>query len=787
MTPTEGTPEASPSSRLGRLLQPRLRIFYFAILTGLSVWAASTLVFSYDFEQFFPTGDPDLAFFYEFRDKFEPDDNVLLVGLPAPGASIFEQGYLERVDSLTSLCENISLIEQTLSLTSYRYFIKSPFGFVDYAAVHPAEPERFERDSLRLSSDPRVPGFLVTEDFDASMLVMRTGDSLPQPHAESIMEELHLALEATGFEESAHILGRANFQVVLVEQQQREFIFMTVASGTLVLIIFLILFRKPLNVAISLVSVLLGMVLFLGFLGAIGRPLNFLSVLYPVLMIIVGVSDVVHILSKYIFELRLGKTRWQAISATQREIGIAILLTSITTAIGFLTLITSRVPPVREFGQGAAAGVLIAYVAVLGFMTAALVLFPSRLIAAKLGPAEAKSGSGQDGWSKLMAAVYRWGKRNNRWVPVGAGAFLVFAIIGIARVSTDVYISEGLPRGHQITEDFHWFEQKAGGFRPFEIAAIAGSDYQVDDPIVIRAVDSLEDRMRDYGIISEPQSLVMLYKTVNRASKGDREREYKLPDTDRELSSIKRSLQRLPESGMKVLISDDGKYARISANIQDVGTDSINAVINELMAFADGFDQDVVQFRETGTGIIFDKNNEYLRRSLIQGLSIAFLAVSLLMAALFRNWRMVFVSLVPNIFPLLFGAAMMGYLGIELDAETAIIFAISFGIAVDDTIHFLSKLKWEFNKGTAAEEAIRLAFVETGKAILLTSTILLFGFLILLTSANPGTTYVGLLIALTLGSALVADLTLIPWMIRKGWAGKVAPVEEELVAQGPNQ
>lgn len=130
---------------------------------------------------------------------------------------------------------------------------------------------------------------------------------------------------------------------------------------------------------------------------------------------------------------------------------------------------------------------------------------------------------------------------------------------------------------------------------------------------------------------------------------------------------------------------------------------------------------------------------------------------------------------------------MMGYLGIELDAETAIIFAISFGIAVDDTIHFLSKLKWEFNKGTAAEEAIRLAFVETGKAILLTSTILLFGFLILLTSANPGTTYVGLLIALTLGSALVADLTLIPWMIRKGWAGKVAPVEEELVAQGPNQ
>ena len=147
------------------------------------------------------------------------------------------------------------------------------------------------------------------------------------------------------------------------------------------------------------------------------------------------------------------------------------------------------------------------------------------------------------------------------------------------------------------------------------------------------------------------------------------------------------------------------------------------------------------------------------------------------MGGLFRNWKMVFISIIPNVVPLVVGAAFLGILGIPLDASTAIIFAISFGIAVDDTIHFLSKFKWELSRGIPVETALNRCYVETGKAIFLTSVILFFGFCILLFSSTPGTNYVGLMISITLFSALFSDLLLIPWLVRWLLVKEVGQVE----------
>ena len=190
-------------------------------------------------------------------------------------------------------------------------------------------------------------------------------------------------------------------------------------------------------------------------------------------------------------------------------------------------------------------------------------------------------------------------------------------------------------------------------------------------------------------------------------------------------------------------------------------------------------DSDVIKVNRTGTGVIIDKNAEYIRRSLLQGLGIAVLIVSVLMAFLFQNWRILIIALVPNIFPLLLAGALIGYLGIELEAGVSIVFAVIFGIAVDDTIHFLSKYKLALNKGLEREEAIKITFVETGKAIVLTSIILFFGFLVMLFSIHPPSVVVGLLISLTLLSALISDLLLIPVMIR--W---MQPAQQEAIQKG---
>jgi predicted RND superfamily exporter protein len=195
----------------------------------------------------------------------------------------------------------------------------------------------------------------------------------------------------------------------------------------------------------------------------------------------------------------------------------------------------------------------------------------------------------------------------------------------------------------------------------------------------------------------------------------------------------------------------------------DVGAINIQKMREDIDNWAvQNLDNDLIQWRHTGTSLLYDKNAFLLRKSLFRGLDLAFIVISLLMGLLFRSVRMVVIALIPNIFPLLAGAAIIGFSGMELDAPTAIFFTIAFGIAVDDTIHFLSKFRHEIRKGRSREEAILRTYRETCTAIMMTTVILFFGFISLVGSAYPPTAHIGLLISFTLLAALFADLFLLP-------------------------
>jgi len=219
--------------------------------------------------------------------------------------------------------------------------------------------------------------------------------------------------------------------------------------------------------------------------------------------------------------------------------------------------------------------------------------------------------------------------------------------------------------------------------------------------------------------------------------------------------------------GMNVLVNDDGTKTRITSRVHDIGADSIKMLGQRIERWAEAnIDQDVIQFKLTGTGLIIDKNAEYIRANLLQGLGVATLIIAGLMALLFWNLRMVLISLIPNIFPLVIGGAFLGFTGVELEAGVSIVFSVIFGIAVDDTIHFLSKFKLARSKGLLLEDALRTTFIEAGKPIILTPVILFFGFLVMLFSIHPPSVTVGWLISLTLLTAVACDLFLIPVLIR---------------------
>ncbi|MCB0559056.1 MAG: MMPL family transporter [Lewinellaceae bacterium] len=734
-----------------------ISVVIFGILAIISAFSLSHLKFSFDFEQFFPEGDEDLEFFQEFIQEFESDDNFLVVAIHRK-EGVFEQSFLEQFHDFSIQARRLPHITECQSLTKFAYPVKTPFAITTVPAIHIDKPAYYERDKKRILNDERFVYNFISEDATTLTVFMKTVNRIQLDPARELMTALDSLIQQYDFE-AYHYLGRPYFQKELVAMQKREITVSAIVSGILVTLVMFFIFRRPWGIAVSLFSIALGMLLFMGFLGITGRELNAMAALYPVLMIIVGTSDVIHIMSKYVDELRKGHGKEKAIVTAIREIGMATLLTSLTTAIGFASLLSSRVGPIRDFGINAAIGVIIAYITVIFFTTAVISWFRADQII--------KLGRGQAFWEKSMEWSYRFTRMYPRRIALGGLAVLALSLWGISRITTNYSISNNLPIGEKITEDFLFFEQNLAGFRPMEVAVYAKNGYKASDYEVIREMAKVEDYLHQIPAVQAIGSITAVYKSINQMMRNNNQEAYALPETKEQFERYRRIAEQVPELNINVLLSKDETKARITSRIQDVGADTIQDMGVQIDQWiAANTDTSVVAFKRTGTGLIIDKNSEYIRRNLIQGLGMAILIVSLLMALLFRNWRMLFISLVPNIVPLLLAGALLGFLGIELEAGTSIVFAVIFGIAVDDTIHFLSKFKLSRNKGLSIEESLHITFLETGKAIVLTTIILFFGFLVMLFSIHPPSVTIGLLISLTLFSALISDLTLIPLLIR---------------------
>jgi uncharacterized protein len=735
----------------------------FGILGLISAFLLPGLRFSFDFEQFFPRGDSDLAFFREFIQEFESDDSFLLIALERE-EGIFDSAFLAQAHDLSLKVRQLPHVVESFSLTQVAYPLRTPFGITTIPAIHLDDPGRYESDRKKILSDERLVHALVDPEGKALAIYLKTIPNISLSQSEEFIQATEDLIRPYGFEDY-HFLGRAFFQKEIVAMQKREITVSALVASLLVSLAMGLIFRRIWGIVVAMASVGLGMLIFLGFLAATGRELSAMAALYPVLMLIVGTSDVIHIMSKYLDELERGNPRHTAIRITVKEIGLATLLTSVTTAVGFLSLLSSRIQPIRDFGLNAAVGVLIAYVTVLFFTTSILSLFHADQIV-KIGPVN-------NFWNRNMDRLYRFTKDKARQIAWFSLGFVALLLVGISQITTNYTLIKNFPSGKKITEDFKFFEERFTGFRPMEVAVTAKPPYKANDFEALREMSKLEDHMRQYEAIRGAMSISAVYKAMRQAFNGNRPEEFRFPETEEEFRRYQRYAKDAPKFGANVLLSKDEQKARITARLLDVGADSIKAMNASIGQWVtENIDPEKISVRITGTGLIIDKNAEYVRRSLIMGLGLAVLVVAIMMGFLFRSWRMLAVAIVPNLIPLLVAGALLGFLGIELEAGVSIVFSVIFGIAVDDTIHFLAKYRLALAAGKPMEEAIRITFMETGKAIVLTTLLLFAGFLVMLFSIHPPSVTIGLLISGTLVSALVFDLLLIPILLRWMAIGK---------------
>ena len=469
-------------------------------------------------------------------------------------------------------------------------------------------------------------------------------------------------------------------------------------------------------------------------------------------------SDVIHLTTHY--RNMLSKmTKKEALIHSIKRVGLATLLTSLTTLVGFLTLLTSSVKPIIELGIFAAVGLLIALFLTYTCYVALLYLIPVRKEEINIHKNEI--------WKNNMLKINLFVKEKRNKI-LWFSLVLALVCTGlISKLEINNYLLEDLRESHPQKVAYRFFEDNFGGARPFEVAVWANNGASILDSNTIIEIQKAENFLKQGYPVDIQLSPVTILSETNRIINGGKSEELKIPTEERAFNKLLKTIKRnASKNEMSKLFSSNKDTSRISGTIGDWGRKSILERNEKFYDYvAENIDTSLVQFRITGSGHLLDLNTEKVSTNVIEGLILAIALIGLIVGLLFRSFKMTLISIVPNVVPLLITSAIMAIFGIDLKISTAIIFVISFGIAVDDSIHFLTRFRLEMKQGRTIEESMKNTFTDTGKSIVITTIIILSGFISLCASTFLSTFYIGFLISITLISALICDLILLPALL----------------------
>ncbi|MTI33133.1 efflux RND transporter permease subunit [Xanthovirga aplysinae] len=728
------------------------------LVTLVGLYFTQKIQFDYDVENFFPVDDPKYTFYEKYRQEFENDNDYLLIALISRDG-IFQQGFLSQVDLLTKELREIEDVVKVNSPTDLKRPVYTPMGWIEIPVLHIGDPDRYYVDSVKIYRDSTLVGSFFAKDGKSVALILQNTQFLSKEKGDTLAFNVRKAIRSHGFR-NYHVAGKAKTQGIYIRSLQREFSEFLGASVLLVILFLYLTFHSFRLLILPLLVVSMAIVWMLGIVAFLGKPLDIMMVLMPTILFVVGMSDVVHIQTKYIEILSQGKSKLNALQITVKEVGWATFLTSLTTAIGFLTLHTASIVAIRHFGFYTALGVTAAFVTAFTFFPSSLLLMPP--------PRVTKKARYNDSWQKFLRRLYSFVLSQKKTILLFFLIITLLSIYGITRIQINTFLLEDAPKDSRIKKDFQFFDDHYGGVRPFELAFWPKrKGISVYDPAVLREISKIESYLnKQYGVnnLISPASLV---KSLNQGLHAGNPIFYQLPVIEKDWDRVLKMALKMDKSKLVPQVSANKQtLGRISGRSPDIGSKPSLEKNRELENFIKNeVDTTLISHRLTGSSPLIDENNRTLANNMLQGLAIAFVVIALIAGLMFRSFRMILIALLPNVIPLVMIAGIMGFFAIPLKLSTSVIFSISFGIAVDDTIHMISKFKLELNKGKGKLYALKTTYLSTGKAVIITSLILAAGFLILIFSSFGGTFYTGLFVSLTLIFALIADMTLLPLLI----------------------
>lgn len=526
-------------------------------------------------------------------------------------------------------------------------------------------------------------------------------------------------------------------------------------------IIFFFFFRSFRATFITLLVVTVGVTWAFGFIGLLGYEITVLTALIPPLIIVIGVPNAVFLINKYQQEIKSHGVQAKALQRVISKIGNATLMTNITTASGFATFIFVKSQLLREFG-------ILASINIISIFILALLIIPILYSFMPL-PKEKHLNHLEKRW---IEDVVNWMEKMVReqriTIYITTVVVIILGIIGLYQIRVSGSLIEDMPKSKAFYKDIKFFEEEFGGIMPLEILIDTKKEKGVMKLSTLKRMEKINEAIETFPELSKPVSVVNLVKYSKQAYYKGNPKYYQLPSSQEQSYIFAYTKNSDGNSNMlNNFVDSTGRYARITTFMKDIGTDKMDAIQERLQQVVKKeFSSERYDVSFTGKALVFIKGTNYLISNLVFSLSLAIILIALFMAWMFRSFRMILISIIPNMLPLLITAGLMGFFDIPIKPSTILVFSIAFGISVDDTIHFLAKYRqeliannWEIRKSVYA------ALRETGVSMFYTSIVLFFGFLIFTVSSFGGTIALGGLVSITLLFAMVSNLLLLPSLL----------------------
>jgi len=533
------------------------------------------------------------------------------------------------------------------------------------------------------------------------------------------------------------------------------------AALLLTSLLFFFFFRSFRATLITIATVIVGVMWCFGFLGLLGYEITVLTALIPPLIIIIGVANCIFLINKYQQEIKLHGNQAKSLQRVITKTGNATLLTNVTTASGFGTFILTQSKLLSEFGT-------VASISILSVFVLSLLTIPIIYSYLPIPKYKHLKHLNKNWISKLINWLERMVKQRRIAIYITTICLLCLSIIGMYSIKISGSLIEDMPKSADFFKDIRFFEKEYNGIMPLEILIDTKRKEGVMAAANLRRMDELQEFIKEIPEYSKPISVVEIVKYAKQAFYNGNPEYYQLPTSQERNFILPYAKNSISETNLlKSYVDSTGQYARITTFMKDTDTDRMERMEEDLRAeIAKIFPEDRYEVSVTGKAILFQKGTNYLVKNLIISLSLAILLIAIFMAWMFRSFKMILISLIPNLLPLIFTAGLMGFLGVPIKPSTILVFSIAFGISVDDTIHFLAKYRQELiTSNWKIKASVYKSLKEMGVSMFYTSIVLFFGFSVFMISSFGGTVALGGLVSATLLFAMLSNLLLLPSLL----------------------